>query len=229
MADQMNVLFITTDQQRFDALGFMGHPDVQTPHLDRLAARSTIFERAYVTNPVCMPSRASLLLGQFPDAHGVRRNGIEVPDQPWGLAQTLRAHGYRTGMFGKTHFCPLRRDFKTASTFHDWREGEAYYGFEERAITHDLKDFISDVSTAYHEGTPGPEQMYALDDYADWIRRAHPDLYTLAVREGLPGGAQEAARELWTSDLPVELHQSTWIAERTMAFIVRHRATPFFA
>ncbi|MBA2364504.1 MAG: sulfatase-like hydrolase/transferase [Chloroflexia bacterium] len=229
MAGAMNVLFITTDQQRFDALGFMGHPDVQTPHLDRLAARSTVFERVYVTNPVCMPSRASLLLGQFPDAHGVRRNGIEVPDKPWGLAKTLRAHGYRTGMFGKTHFCPLRRDYRSDSIFHDWRSGEEYYGFEERSITHDLKDFISDVSTAYHGATPKPEQMFAQDDYIDWIRSAHLDLYTLAVREGLPGGAQEAARELWTSDLPVELHQSTWITDQTMAFIERQRATPFFA
>jgi arylsulfatase len=67
------VLFITTDQHRFDAVGFMGSAGAQTPNLDRLAASEVVFERCYVTNPVCMPSRASLLTGQFPDAHGVRR------------------------------------------------------------------------------------------------------------------------------------------------------------
>ena len=123
MAERPNILFITTDQHRFDATGFWGSPDVHTPELDRMAANGVEFERAYVTNPVCMPSRASLLLGQFPDAHGVRRNGIEVPDQPWGVARVMRGNGWRTGMFGKTHFCPLRRDYQPDAVFHDWRVG----------------------------------------------------------------------------------------------------------
>ncbi len=59
-----------------------------------------------------MPSRATLLLGQFPDSHGVRRNGVEVPDRPWGIARVLAAHGVHTGIFGKTHFGPLRRDYR---------------------------------------------------------------------------------------------------------------------
>src|SRR5579883_2576800 len=88
MTDRPNILFITSDQHRFDAVGFMGHPDVQTPNLDRLAASGVVFDRCYVTNPVCMPSRATLMTGQFPDAHGVRRNGIEVPDPP-GLIRYL--------------------------------------------------------------------------------------------------------------------------------------------
>jgi arylsulfatase A-like enzyme len=231
MSRRPNVLFITTDQQRYDAVGYMRHPDVRTPHIDRLAAEGVVFERVYVTDPVCMPSRATLMTGQFPDAHGVRRNGIEVPDQPWGLARTLRSHGYRTGMFGKTHFSPLRRDYWPEFGFHDWRTGEDYYGFETRAITHDLKDYVSDLATyeRSREEQRRGEYIYALDDYVDWIAERHPELYALAVREGLPPDQTADVREVWTSELPVERHQSTWIADRALEYIEQRRDEPFFA
>jgi len=231
MTDRPNVLFITSDQHRFDAVGYMGHPDVQTPNLDRLAASGVVFERCYVTNPVCMPSRATLLTGQFPDANGVRRNGIEVPDRPWGIARIFRQNGWRTGVFGKTHFCPLRRDYNPDLVFHDWRVGEDYYGFEERAISHDLKDFVSDIPTSYRRAGAGLDlnRAFLRDDYLDWIQQVEPALYRLAVREGLPEGQSALAPELWTSDLPVERHQSTWIADHTMDFIDRHHEEPFFA
>ena len=231
MSGRTNVLLITTDQQRFDAVRFMGHPDVKTPNLDRLAEEGVVFERCYVTNPVCMPSRATLVTGQFPDSHGVRRNGVEVPDPPWGLARTMREGGYRTGMFGKTHFSPLRRDYDEDFAFHDWRKGEEYYGFEEWSITHDLKDFVSSEATFYHgpEFSKNPTHAFIRDDYLDWIEQQYPEVYRLALREGLPETGEALAPELWTSDLPVEYHQSAWIAERTMDFIERHRVEPFFA
>jgi arylsulfatase len=109
MTDAPNILLITTDQHRFDALGCMGNREVPTPNIDRLAGQGVLFERCYVTNPVCMPCRASFMTGQFPDAHGVRRNGIPVPDVPYSLARTLRGQDLRTGVIGKTHFASLRR------------------------------------------------------------------------------------------------------------------------
>jgi arylsulfatase len=226
-----NVLLITTDQHRFDALGCMGNREVQTPNIDRLAAQGVLFERCYVTNPVCMPSRASFMTGQFPDAHGVRRNGVPVPDVPYGLARALSDQGLRTGMFGKTHFASLRRDYAPDYQFPDWRRGADYFGFGERAITHDLKDYLADVPTPTRAdpAQPARERAFVRDDYLDWIQEHHPDAYRLAVREGLPEGQRPLAPELWTSELPPELHQSTWIADRTMAFIDQPGSTPFFA
>lgn len=70
-----NVLWICSDQQRFDTLGCYGNTYVHTPNLDRLAAEGVIFENCYSQNPVCSPSRASFLSGRYPHNTGCRQNG----------------------------------------------------------------------------------------------------------------------------------------------------------
>ena len=67
---QANILLIMTDQQRFDALGCYGCGAVRTPNLDRLAQEGALFERCYVNNPICTPSRASLMTGKSLVGHG---------------------------------------------------------------------------------------------------------------------------------------------------------------
>ncbi|MGB1504109.1 MAG: sulfatase-like hydrolase/transferase, partial [Acidimicrobiales bacterium] len=64
-----NVLFLITDQQRADHTGFMGNDVVRTPNLDSLAARGTVFESAWVSNPVCMPNRCTIMTGRMPSNH----------------------------------------------------------------------------------------------------------------------------------------------------------------
>jgi len=97
-----NVLFILTDQQRADSLSCLGAPSGLTPHLDRLAAEGTLFERAYCTQPVCTPSRASLMTGQWPHRHGCIENNDRLPESFPSLAECA-PEGYRTGYFGKWH------------------------------------------------------------------------------------------------------------------------------
>ena len=60
-----NILILYTDQQRWDALGVNGNSEIETPHLDRLAAAGVNFDHCFVQNPVCMPSRVSFLTGQY--------------------------------------------------------------------------------------------------------------------------------------------------------------------
>ena len=66
-----NVLFVITDQQRADHVGFAGNPVVRTPNIDSIAARGTVFDHAWVANPVCMPNRSTIMTGRMPSAHGV--------------------------------------------------------------------------------------------------------------------------------------------------------------
>ena len=101
-----NILLITTDQQRFDALGCNGNPDISTPNLDRLAAQGVNCERYYVQNPVCMPSRVSFLTGQYPGTLGITHMGVPVPPDTVTLPRLLKNYGYRSANLGKLHFLP---------------------------------------------------------------------------------------------------------------------------
>jgi amino acid transporter len=98
-----NILLITTDQQRWDALGVAGNRFIKTPNLDRLARDGFYFRRSYVTTPICAISRASILSGQYARRHGIVDFAGTFSDS--AMAQTypmlLRKAGYRTGFIGK--------------------------------------------------------------------------------------------------------------------------------
>lgn len=99
----MNVLFVITDQQRADHNGFMGNDTLATPHLDALARRGMVFDNAWVSNPVCMPNRSTIMTGRMPSAHGVIFNDRTLD---WGantFVRRFRKSGYRTGLIGKSH------------------------------------------------------------------------------------------------------------------------------
>ena len=99
----MNVLFICTDQQRASDVGFMGNEVVQTPHLDALATESIVFENAWVSNPVCMPNRSTMLTGRLPSAHGVIFNDRSLDWNVNTVARQFKEAGYATGLLGKSH------------------------------------------------------------------------------------------------------------------------------
>ena len=101
-----NILWICTDQQRYDTLGCMGNPWVQTPNLDRLAQRGALFERAYCQSPVCTPSRASFLTGRYPRTTRCRQNGQSIPEDEVLVTRLLADAGYSCGLSGKLHLSP---------------------------------------------------------------------------------------------------------------------------
>ena len=72
-----NIVFILSDDQAWTDYGFMGHKDIKTPHLDKLAAQSLVFERGYVAAPLCRPSLASMATGLYPFQHGVVGNDAD--------------------------------------------------------------------------------------------------------------------------------------------------------
>ncbi len=102
-APPRNIVFILTDDQRFDALGCLGHPFLETPHLDRMAAEGTLFERAYVTNALCSPSRASILSSLYAHQHGVLDNNTALSDDLPIFPKLLQGAGYETAFIGKWH------------------------------------------------------------------------------------------------------------------------------
>ncbi|MCP4452196.1 MAG: sulfatase [Planctomycetes bacterium] len=107
---QPNIVFVLTDQWRAQALGYAGDPNVKTPRLDALAARSINFETAVSVSPVCTPYRACLLTGKYPLSTGMFMNDLYLPDEELCMAEMFKAAGYDTGYIGKWHLDGHGRD-----------------------------------------------------------------------------------------------------------------------
>lgn len=101
--ERPNVVYIVTDDQRYDAMSCAGHPFLRTPHMDRLAAEGARFVNAFVTTSLCSPSRASSISGLYAHTHGVIDNFTEFPDDLPSFPKQLRTVGYETAYIGKWH------------------------------------------------------------------------------------------------------------------------------
>ena len=102
-AKRPNVLFILTDDQRWDALSLAGNPHLQTPNIDRLGKEGVYFKNTFCTTSLCSPSRASILSGLYAHTHGVQNNFTEYPANFRSFPMQLQAAGYDTAYFGKWH------------------------------------------------------------------------------------------------------------------------------
>jgi arylsulfatase A-like enzyme len=98
-----NILFMLTDDQRWDAIGLAGNQHLKTPHMDRLGKEGVYFKNAFCTTSLCSPSRASILSGLYAHAHGVVNNFTEYPDSLQSFPIVLQQLGYDTAYFGKWH------------------------------------------------------------------------------------------------------------------------------
>jgi arylsulfatase A-like enzyme len=198
-----NILFVTSDQQRFDAFGVHGNRTAKTPVVDALARSGVDFQRAHVQNIVCMPSRATMVTGQHPRTHGVVANGVALPHDAPSVARHLRAHaGYRTALLGKAHFEPhldpvLRWEENRLAA-----EGSTgpYHGFEH-------------VELATHGPLGGHH-------YAAWLREVAPEAargFGTVLTGG--GGGDTGAPEVTHNPIERGLYHTDWVADRTLAWL----------
>ena len=115
MCSKPNILFILSDQHNAQVLGHAGNDIIQTPNLDRLAREGVSFDQAYCQNPLCVPSRVSLLTGQFSRSTGIYTNTDILEPNSCTIPRVLPENGYRTCLIGKAHF-----------------NGEQFHGYQER-------------------------------------------------------------------------------------------------
>ena len=130
-ADRPNIVFILSDDHRWDTLGVMGHPFVETPNLDSIAEQGVLFENAFVTSSLCSPSRASFLTGQYPQQHGVQNNFTPWDNASVTFLEHLKEGGYQTAFIGKWHMpggIPKLRGVDQFITFDHMGGQGAYYG-----------------------------------------------------------------------------------------------------
>jgi arylsulfatase len=174
---QPNILWICTDQQRWDTLSFLRHRGARTPSIDRLASEGTAFDRAYCQSPICTPSRASFLSGKYPIATGVQRNGNErFPDDIVLVPRMFRDAGYRTGLIGKLHLSRAN-------------------GIVEKRPADDGYDEF------YWSHHPDPDWPVG-HDYDDWLKARGVDAKAIydPMRSVGPGVNAEVHQTTWAGD-----------------------------
>ncbi len=147
-----NILFILTDDQRWDAMSCMDHPFLETPHMDRLAREGVRFDNAFVAISLCSPSRACFLTGTYPHINGVRVNSKTDPDPEIPIFPALlKDAGYDTAFIGKWHMKP---DPSPRPGFDYWLSflGQGVYiNPELNESGHDFKatGYMTDLLTDY--------------------------------------------------------------------------------
>jgi len=155
-----NILWICTDQQRWDTLSCLGFPGANTPHIDSIASRGVVFKNTYCQSPVCTPSRASFLTGTYPISNQVQQNGNEFfpANQPL-VTKILADGGYHAGLVGKLHlsntqFNPEERPDDGYSEFY-WSRGRLFAG-RDNAKHNDYHLWIADKGE-------DPEKLFTTD------------------------------------------------------------------
>lgn len=160
-----NILWICTDQQRYDTLGCYGNEFVSTPVLDKLAQDSALFENAISQSPVCTPSRGCFLSGRYPNTCRTRQNGADIPDSEVLVTKLLHDSGYYVGLSGKLHI----RACNPASGCTEM-ESRIDDGYDEFHWSHDTAPlwglnneyykWLNDKFGVTYKTTPTPESKY---------------------------------------------------------------------
>jgi arylsulfatase A-like enzyme len=202
------ILFVTTDQQRYDTLGCNGGKVARTPVIDGLAAQGVRYERAQPQSVVCMPSRSTMITGQHPSTHGVWMNGVALPLEAPSVAAVLHHAGYRTALIGKPHFEPFLDPFSRFPENRFAREGLVglHRGFERfEAATHS-----------------GQGQLH----YARWLATHHPEAVAMfypvldaLLEVNAQGGGDTGAPQVHDNAIPRDWYHTDWVADRSISWL----------
>ena len=207
-----NILLITTDQMRFDALGCNGGEIARTPHIDGLAADGINYQRAHNQNVVCMPARATIITGQHVGSHGVWMNGVSMPEDRHTVAHQLKEHGYNTALLGKAHFEPW---LGSPDDFFENRMAAFRSTGPHRGFDH------MELANHFFEGH---------SHYDHWMT-AHPEaknrFYPMVTDKGqnTASHGETGALQVWPMDVPRELYHTDWVADRTINWLSNQRDT----
>jgi len=196
-ASSPNILMIITDQQRWDALGCVGGW-VKTPNLDALAERSLRFDRCVTNSPVCVPARLCMLSGLYPHNTGVWFNGQHtVPPETPTWFQAIREAGYRTALFGKTHWHPHGGDLRD-------REHLIHaYGFDD----------VCEVTGPRASARCRSHMTDAWEQAGLWQ----------AYREDYDERFANDPQVVRPSPLPAELYYDGWVGEQARQYLEGYR------
>lgn len=203
-----NVLLMMSDQHKPGALGVAGDKVARTPNLDGFAATATRFSNCYCSNPVCVPSRASLLTGLYTHNHGALNNGIPWPFEHKTMAHMFGSAGYMSALIGKMHFVDAQtHGFDYHIDFNEWYQ---FLGPRTRLYADELGHPNS--------GSGLPEDDDLWKDFGDpWKDARENDGRKGAVAVGR------------VSKIPEDHQFDSFVARESIRFLKQHsRQQPFF-
>ncbi len=205
-----NILLIYTDQQRWDSLQCYGNNLAITPNLDRLAKSGALMNKNFIQNPVCTPSRISMLTGRYCSSTNIGNNGHKLEKTLTPVNQLLKPYGYHTAQIGKLHFNPhAKRDHKDPTPT---------YGFDTF--------ILSDEPGCYD------------DAYTKWVENMNPDMVQ-KIRTSLAPAAQfynqpeysltpRNTHEPYVFEAEEDYSHSSFVTSETCNYIKKHKDDLFF-
>ena len=216
MKKKMNVLFIITDAQRYDHLGCYGNSTLKTPNIDKLAEDGLRFTNYFCANPICMPNRATLITGVYPNVHGVRSNGINLNLNIPTLPKTLSKRGWHTAAIGKIHhqfwMAPFKRKILSAENIASWVDPKGrkdpvrknfpspYYGYEH-------------VEVVIGNGS------ICSGHYIEWLEEKSPSVAEEVKNRCIN---YDKLFSLYCDPIPEDYYSTTYVKERTINFLEHH-------
>jgi len=169
-----NIIFVFSDQQRWDTCGCYGQPLEVTPNLDRMAQEGVRFEHAFTCQPVCGPARACLQTGKYATELGCHTNHRMLPLDEQTIARDLAANGYETGYIGKWHLASQGPhdgpdDFRTQAVPPERRGGYDDYWLASDVLEFTSHSYDGHMFAASGERREFPEGRYRVDAQTDWV------------------------------------------------------------
>ncbi|MEZ4865355.1 MAG: sulfatase-like hydrolase/transferase [Caldilineaceae bacterium] len=185
-----NILWICTDQQRYDTIGALGNPYISTPNMDRLVAEGVAFTHAYCQSPICTPSRASFLTGQYPSTVHINGNGLaSFPAHPPLVTRLLADQGYDCGLIGKLHLASAyqRIEPRVEDGYRYWQYSHAPR--DDWPQGHDYADWVRAQGYVLGELTKDPDGVpaelhqttWCAEKTIDFIRQARSGPWLASV------------------------------------------------
>ena len=246
MSKRPNFILFITDQQRFDYLGCNGHPVLKTPNIDEMASQGISYERFYVSSPVCMPNRASLMTCRMPSSHGVRSLGIPLSKRNVTFVEILRAAGYETALIGKSHLQNVT-DWPTQFEPPLYRKNFMSPPNElKQAIRPDLdqNEYQYEQQSFWNkERAKVPTPYYGFDyynsvlrhgansggDYELWLKRFRPEVLELRGSINQLPHNYSCPQAIRTK-IPEDCYSTRYIADRASEWIKSRKSDdrPFF-
>ncbi len=195
-----NILWICTDQQRFDTIEALGNEHIRTPHLNALVQQGVSFTRTYCQSPICTPSRASFLTGLYPSSIHVTRNGNDYfPRDQDLISKRLADDGYRCGLVGKLHL---------AGAF-TGREKIGDAGYDSIQYSHGPIRGLPCTGTEYG------------NDYLLWLQEQEVDLDDVFIKN------KKGQYYAYNPAVDVKHHQTTWCVDKSIEFITESQDAPW--